>query len=185
LMVTSGPYPPRDGQRALRGLALALTEPALLYPLRRLSTSLEMLDTATLIHDDLINGAAQRLDRAPLHTTWSAGATVLNGDYLLAEATASILMLDAPPVGQLCVDTLKAVRASEIQRLAVEHRSSNGASTGHVPAQRKAYYRTIEAKRATFFAAAAARMAVVLAGAVGAGAGIRVADRGRHPKRHR
>lgn len=60
LMVTSGPYPPRDGQRALRGLALALTEPALLYPFRRLSTSLEMLDTATLIHDDLIDGAAPR-----------------------------------------------------------------------------------------------------------------------------
>ena len=49
----------------------------------RLAAAVEMLHTATLIHDDLVDGAALRRGRATLHTLWPAGAAVLAGDHLI------------------------------------------------------------------------------------------------------
>ena len=53
-----------------------------------LAASVEMLHTATLVHDDLIDGALLRRGNATLNAHWSPGATVLTGDYLFARSAA-------------------------------------------------------------------------------------------------
>lgn len=50
------------------------------------STALEYLHTATLLHDDLVDGAAMRRGKTVAHATWGNSITVLVGDYLLARA---------------------------------------------------------------------------------------------------
>ncbi|HRE27631.1 MAG TPA: polyprenyl synthetase family protein, partial [Anaerolineales bacterium] len=49
-------------------------------PIAYLGAALEMLHTASLVHDDLIDGALLRRGQATLNTQWNASATVLAGD---------------------------------------------------------------------------------------------------------
>jgi len=51
-----------------------------------LSAAIELLHTATLVHDDLIDGALLRRGIATLNAKWSPAATVLTGDYIFAQA---------------------------------------------------------------------------------------------------
>ena len=51
-----------------------------------LAASVEMLHTATLVHDYLIDGALLRRGNPTLNASWSQGATVLTGDYIFARA---------------------------------------------------------------------------------------------------
>jgi octaprenyl-diphosphate synthase len=48
--------------------------------------SIEMLHTATLIHDDIVDGAEIRRGIPTIQTQWSPQIAVLVGDYLLAKA---------------------------------------------------------------------------------------------------
>jgi geranylgeranyl pyrophosphate synthase len=50
------------------------------------AAAIEMLHTATLVHDDLIDGALLRRGIPTLNAQWSPGATVLTGDYIFARA---------------------------------------------------------------------------------------------------
>ena len=51
-----------------------------------LSASIELLHTATLVHDDLIDGALLRRGNPTLNSHWTPAATVLTGDYIFAQA---------------------------------------------------------------------------------------------------
>ena len=51
-----------------------------------LATVLEFIHSATLIHDDVIDGATTRRGRPSLHHRWGNTITVLFGDYLYAKA---------------------------------------------------------------------------------------------------
>ena len=50
------------------------------------STALEYLHAATLLHDDLVDGAKLRRGKPVAHLKWGNSITVLVGDYLLARA---------------------------------------------------------------------------------------------------
>jgi octaprenyl-diphosphate synthase len=52
----------------------------------RLATVLEFIHTATLIHDDIIDGATTRRGRTSANRRWGNSTTVLFGDYLFAKA---------------------------------------------------------------------------------------------------
>ncbi len=51
-----------------------------------LAAAIELLHTATLVHDDLIDGALLRRGIATLNAQWSPAATVLTGDFIFARA---------------------------------------------------------------------------------------------------
>ncbi len=52
----------------------------------RLATVVEFIHTATLIHDDIIDGATTRRGRPSANRRWGNSTTVLFGDYLFAKA---------------------------------------------------------------------------------------------------
>jgi geranylgeranyl pyrophosphate synthase len=124
-------------------------------PFSRLAAAVDMLHAATLIHDDLVDGSSLRRGRETLHTAWPIGATVLAGDYLLGEATSLIARLGHPPILSIYADILCTMCAGEIRRLLAVKGDHNS---------RADYYRTIEAKTSSFFAATT-EMAAILAGA--------------------
>ncbi len=119
-----------------------------------LAAAVSMLHVATLIHDDIVDDSPLRRGRRTLHTLWPAGAAVLAGDYLLGRATALLAELGQPDVLKVFAQTLCTMCSGEIRRALA---ASGGGG-------REAYYRNIEAKTATLFAAAA-EMAGLLAGA--------------------
>ena len=128
--------------------------PAPAAPFYSLAAAVEMLHIATLIHDDLVDEALLRRGHKTLHTIWPAGATVLAGDYLLGRATSLIAELEHPRILKGFGETLCTLCAGEIRRMVVAE-GEHG---------REDYYRSIEAKTASLFAAST-EMAGILAGA--------------------
>ena len=75
------------------------------------AAAVEMIHTASLIHDDIIDEAARRRGRETLHLRWGPGRATLAGDLLLARAFAllsrpgsdrNLLILLARAVSLLC-----------------------------------------------------------------------------------
>jgi len=124
-------------------------------PFHSLAAAVEMLHTATLIHDDLVDKAPLRRGHETLHTIWPAGATVLAGDYLLAQAASLIAKLEHPRILRVFAETLCTMCAGEIRQMLV---------TKGKHSRREDYYCSIEARTASLFAAAT-EMAGILAGA--------------------
>jgi geranylgeranyl pyrophosphate synthase len=140
-------------------------------PFHTLAAVVEMLHTATLIHDDLVDEAPLRRGRKTLHTVWPARATVLAGDYLLARAVSLIAELEYPYILKVLAETLCTMCAGEIRQIVTREKYSHSraaveqtalVSTGQWG--REDYYRSIEAKTASL-CAAATEMAGILAGA--------------------
>lgn len=55
-----------------------------------LAVSLELIHTATLAHDDVIDGAGTRRGAATLNTKWGNQIAILGGDFLFARAFAMV-----------------------------------------------------------------------------------------------
>lgn len=60
----------------------------------RAATFVEMLHTATLIHDDVVDASEERRGTASVNALWSNFSAVLAGDYLLAKAVRLIAQPD-------------------------------------------------------------------------------------------
>jgi geranylgeranyl pyrophosphate synthase len=145
-----------DGGKRLRPALVILTGQMFIptaEPFYRLAAAVDMLHTATLIHDDLLDEAPFRRGRETLHTIWPAGATVLAGDYLLGQAISLIAGLEHPRIFKVFGDTICTLCAGEIGRMVAQGERG-----------RQDYYRAIEAKTASLFAAST-EMAGILAGA--------------------
>jgi geranylgeranyl pyrophosphate synthase len=133
-------------------------------PFRRLAAAVEMLHAATLIHDDLVDNSTMRRGQATLHTIWPVGVTVLVGDYLLGEATALIAELEDPRIARVFADSLRTMCAGEIRRTLAIRRGHPASSKGSTEHWREDYYRDVQAKTASLFAATM-EMGAILAGA--------------------
>jgi geranylgeranyl pyrophosphate synthase len=79
-----------------------------------LAASVEMLHTATLIHDDLIDGALLRRGAPTLNALWSSDIAVLTGDYLFARAASLVAEVEIVPVMKLFSKTLEIILNGEI-----------------------------------------------------------------------
>ena len=62
--------------------------------LMRVAAAIEMIHTATLIHDDILDGALIRRHLPTMHTRWDAGISVMAGDTVFTQALALVTRLD-------------------------------------------------------------------------------------------
>jgi len=82
------------GGKRIRPLLLLLSAKALgctTYSRIRLGAVVEMLHTATLVHDDIIDEADTRRGRPSSNTTWGNSKCVLAGDWLYMQAFSTAL----------------------------------------------------------------------------------------------
>jgi octaprenyl-diphosphate synthase len=76
----------------------------------------EFIHTATLVHDDIIDGAKTRRGQLAAHSRWGSDITVLLGDYLYIRSMAMALMQDSLDVVRLLCDcTLKMIEGELYQ----------------------------------------------------------------------
>jgi len=144
------------GGKELRPALIVLTGRLFKSDQRRihiLAAAVEVLHSATLIHDDLVDNSFLRRGRKTLNATWPQGATVLAGDYLLARSVSLIAGLNNPHLLGILAGTLQTMSQGEI----TYHYSKESKK------KREVYFRSIEAKTAALFSAAV-RMAGVLVG---------------------
>lgn len=104
-----------------------------------LATAVELLHTATLVHDDLIDGALLRRGIPTLNAQWSPPATVLTGDFLFARAAKLAAETDHLALMKLFADTLATIVNGELTQLF----QARGL------ASRENYYQRIYAKTAS------------------------------------
>ena len=144
------------GGKRLRSALVVLT--GSLYKVQKrklhiLAAAVEVLHSATLIHDDLVDNSLLRRGHKTLNALWPPGATVLAGDYLLARSVSLIAELENPDILGVFAEALYTMSAAEI----TYHYSRQNKKT------RDVYFRSIDAKTASLFSAAA-HMVGLLAG---------------------
>jgi geranylgeranyl pyrophosphate synthase len=117
-----------------------------------LAASVEMLHTATLVHDDVIDGALLRRGAPTLNARWSGGSTVLAGNYMFGAAARFSAETRHMRVIELFSQTLRTIVDGELRQLRdrynYEQRKDN-------------YYERIYAKTASLFCAATEGAAVL------------------------
>lgn len=136
-LLSSGGKRIRPTVALLTGGMLGAEEDPLLY----LAAAVELLHTATLVHDDLIDGALLRRGIPTLNARWSPAATVLAGDYIFARAAVSAASTNSVDLMRVFSETLATIVSGEITQL----------FTSRGTASREDYYRRIYAKTASLF----------------------------------
>lgn len=116
-----------------------------------LAAAVEMLHTATLVHDDLIDKSILRRGLPTLNAQWTTGATVLTGDYLFARAADLATQVESLPLVSRFSGSLMTIVNGEITQLFP--------SAGDNP--REDYFRRIFAKTAALFEMAAEGPAIL------------------------
>jgi geranylgeranyl pyrophosphate synthase len=82
-----------------------------------LAAAVEMLHTATLVHDDLIDGSLLRRGYPTLNAKLSLGATVLTGDYIFARAAHLASVIGSKALMRIFSRTLMTIVNGEISQL--------------------------------------------------------------------
>ncbi len=113
-----------------------------------LAASIELLHTATLIHDDVIDDAAARRGRATANSLFDNAASVMLGDYMFATAAELVARTGNVPVIRLFAETLRVMAQGELD----QDISAYDAASGTL----RHYYRRIYGKTASLFATAGA-----------------------------
>lgn len=119
-----------------------------------LAGAVELIHTATLLHDDVVDESELRRGKASANHIWGNPQSVLVGDFLFAQAF--MLMVDSGSLDALHVLSRAAaiIAEGEVRQLAM---------VGDVATTRESYMDVIDAKTAALFAAAA-QVSPILAG---------------------
>lgn len=84
---------------------------------RRLAAITEMIHTASLVHDDVLDAADTRRGGSAVHKLYSTRAAVMSGDFLLARASIALAGLGKTEVVQEMAKSLEALVQGEIMQL--------------------------------------------------------------------
>ena len=121
----------------------------------RVALAVELIHTATLIHDDILDDAKTRRHLETLNIRWDAKVGVLAGDWLLTKS----LQLIAD-----CRDTFALERMTTACQKTVEGELRQMGSAGQLDFSQESYFAMIAGKTAPLFACAA-ELGAYLAGA--------------------
>ncbi|WP_164467348.1 polyprenyl synthetase family protein [Caulobacter flavus] len=120
----------------------------------KLAAAVEFIHTATLLHDDVVDGSQLRRGKVAAHLIWGAAQSVLVGDFLFARAFELMVETDSMRALQILAQASRVIAEGEVLQLMRSH---------DLNLSQAVYLEIIAAKTAELFAAAAE------AGAVSAG----------------
>ncbi len=86
-------------------------------PLIRFSAAVEVIHTATLVHDDLVDHSSLRRGVPTVNAKWSAATAVLVGDFLFAWAARLTAATGSTAVVGRFADTLATIVDGEIRQI--------------------------------------------------------------------
>jgi geranylgeranyl pyrophosphate synthase len=110
-----------------------------------MATAVEVLHTATLIHDDVIDNSPIRRGRPTVYKLWGEEKAVLLGDYLFAEAGALTASTQNLRAIKLFASTLRTISSGEINQAFYAF---------NLEQSRSQYFQRIAKKTASLFAMA-------------------------------
>ena len=167
-----GHYIVSSGGKRLRPVIVLLAARALGYQGSShvdLAAIVEFIHTATLLHDDVVDGSEQRRSRDTANAVWGNAASVLVGDFLYSRAFEMMVDVDSMRVMELLSTATNRIAEGEVLQLL----NCNDPDTDEAR-----YREVILRKTATLFEAGA-RLGGVISEAGEAGEQA-LADYGRH-----
>jgi octaprenyl-diphosphate synthase len=119
----------------------------------RLAAAVEFIHTATLLHDDVVDGSGMRRGKRTANLIWGNPASVLVGDFLFARAFELMVEDGSLKVLRILSHASAVIAEGEVEQLTAQRRIETG---------EEQYLDIIGAKTAALFAAAC-RVAPVVA----------------------
>ena len=146
-----GEYLIAAGGKRLRPMLVLLSAralgagPADLEHSAALAAIVELIHTATLLHDDVVDESDQRRNRKTANALWGNAASVLVGDFLYSRAFQMMVRLKDMRVMDILANTTNAIAEGEVLQLI--HKRDPAVSQAQ-------YFEVIKRKTAVLFEAA-------------------------------
>ena len=138
-----------SGGKRIRPVVCILVAKMLNYKgsqLIRLASSIELLHTATLIHDDVVDQSATRRGKESIHTKWDNAHSVLVGDFVYSKAFQLMASLDNQEIIRILADSTNRISEGEVLQLSLMKKEV---------LSKKDYFEIIDRKTAELFKASA------------------------------
>ena len=110
-----------------------------------LAASVELIHSATLLHDDVVDGSSTRRGKDAANTLWDNKSAVLVGDFLFARAFELMVQCQSLPI----LDTLSSASAKIVEGEVLQLTTANNIETSV-----EQYMHVVKAKTAILFGAA-------------------------------
>ena len=117
-----------------------------------MAVSVELMHTATLIHDDAIDKSMSRRGRATIYKLWGDEPAILLGDYLFAKAGEFVSDTQCSRVIKLFSQTLATISSGELNQFFGAY---------NLKQTREQYFKKISGKTASLFSLATESGAVL------------------------
>lgn len=133
------------GGKRIRPLLVLLSASAFQHNKQKhidLAAAIELIHTATLLHDDVVDNSALRRGHSTAHTIWGNEASVLVGDFLYSRAFQLIVRTQNLPVINIFSDATNLIAEGEVMQLVNCHDPDTS---------EQSYFQVIERKTAKLF----------------------------------
>ncbi len=145
----------KGGGKRIRPVLTLLSGKFYYYDLDRLlpmATAVELMHTATLVHDDAIDNSTVRRGRPTINKVWGGDKAVLLGDYLFAKAGEFAALTGNLRVIRLFAQTLQIISSGELDQTF---------NAFNLEQSRDGYFERISRKTASLFSLAAESGAIL------------------------
>ena len=115
-----GHYIVGSGGKRLRPMIVLLAARALGYQGHRhidLAAIVEFIHTATLLHDDVVDGSDQRRSRDTANAVWGNAASVLVGDFLYSRSFEMMVTVDNMRIMEILSSATNRIAEGEVLQL--------------------------------------------------------------------
>lgn len=83
----------------------------------QLAATLELIHTATLLHDDVVDNTTLRRGQKTAHAIWGNPSSILVGDFLYSKAFQMVVNLRCQPILEVFAETTHYIAEGEILQL--------------------------------------------------------------------
>lgn len=144
-----------NGGKRLRPMLMMLFSKAFAFQGQQhinLAAVIELIHTATLLHDDVVDESDMRRGEKTSHEIWGNAASVLVGDFLYSKSFQMMVSADDMRIMSVLANATNRISEGEVQQLL---------NIGNLDITEAAYYQIIENKTAKLFEAACELSAIL------------------------
>ena len=108
-----------EGKKTRALIALLASQSKIIKPAKRieLASIIELLHTATLVHDDVVDESSLRRGEKSVNQVWNNSYSVLMGDFIYSKAFILMMRLDQPLILQELAKATNDIARGEIIQL--------------------------------------------------------------------
>jgi octaprenyl-diphosphate synthase len=132
---------------------LIASEQKIAAPVIHLATAVELIHTATLLHDDVVDNSKQRRNKLSANFVWGNKPSILVGDYIFSQSFIFMVLVNDLNILNILASTSAEIANSEVMQLSMLHR---------INITDAEYLQLIQGKTANLFAAACRCSAITL-----------------------